>query len=263
MQPATVLIWATGLIWLLRAKPWRWIGLTYLFFLVLMMALHAKDYYVAPIYPILFAAGGIAWERRFARRPAVVADRIFAFPIFQTIILVACILILPMSLPLMTPQRWLAYTKATHLYKASSNTETMSSGSLPQFYADRFGWQEEVDQVTRIFHSLPPDQQRTTGIYCSDYGEGSALNFLGQDLPFAISGHNNYYLWGSHGYTGDSLIVINGATPAEMHDYYTSVETVGHMGTTYSMPFEHRNIYLARGRQFNLTTSWPDMKFYF
>ena len=33
-----------------------------------MMALHAKDYYVSPIYPILFAAGGIAWERRFAQR---------------------------------------------------------------------------------------------------------------------------------------------------------------------------------------------------
>ena len=263
MQPATILIWGAGLLWLLREKTWRWLGLTYLLFLALMMAFHAKDYYVAPIYPILFAAGGIAWQHRFARSPAVIANRVFAFPIFQTIILVACILILPMSLPLMRPETWLAYTKATHLYKASGNTENMSSGPLPQFYADRFGWQEEVDQVTQVFHSLPPDQKRITGIYCSNYGEASAINFLGHNLPTAVSGHNNYFLWGPHGYTGDSLMVINGATPTEMQEYYTSVETVGHMGTTYSMPFEHRNIYLARGRKYNLTETWPKLKFYF
>src|ERR1700685_546171 len=74
LQPATLLIWGAGLIWLLRnplAKNWRWLGLTYLFFLAVMMAMHAKDYYVAPIYPILFAAGGIAWEQRFASRRRV------------------------------------------------------------------------------------------------------------------------------------------------------------------------------------------------
>ena len=78
LQPATILIWGAGLIWLLRnplAKNWRWLGLSYLFFLAVMMALHAKDYYVAPIYPILFAAGGIAWEQRFASRRRVADNR--------------------------------------------------------------------------------------------------------------------------------------------------------------------------------------------
>ena len=31
-------------------------------FFFLMMGLHAKDYYAVPVYPVLFAAGGLAWE---------------------------------------------------------------------------------------------------------------------------------------------------------------------------------------------------------
>ena len=39
----------------------RWLGLNYLFFYAIMFVLHAKDYSVVPISPILLAAGGLAW----------------------------------------------------------------------------------------------------------------------------------------------------------------------------------------------------------
>ncbi|WP_263385282.1 ArnT family glycosyltransferase [Granulicella arctica] len=262
LLPPTILIWGAGLVLLLREKSWRWLGVTYLLFLVGMMALHAKDYYVIPIYPILFAAGGIAWERYFARSKAVVNNRIYAFPIMETLLLVLTILALPMAIPVLTPQAWLRYTAATHLYKSSSNTENSPSGPLPQFYADRFGWQEEVDQVTRVYHSLSPADQQKVGILCTNYGEAGAINFLGHGLPVAIAGHNNYFLWGPHGYTGEIMIAITMATPEEMHQNYDSVEIVGRMDHPLSMPFEHRNIYLLRGRHKNLTADWPDFKHY-
>jgi hypothetical protein len=266
LQPLTIFIWAAGLVWLLRnpqAKIWRWIGYTYLIFLIVMMALYAKDYYVVPIYPVLFAAGAIAWERRFASRRSVMANRILAFPIYEALLVVFGLIVLPMSIPVMQPDAWLKYTKATHLYNASSNTENDSSGPLPQFYADRFGWQEEVDQVTQIYQSLSPDERSKVGILGSNYGEASAINFLGRDLPFAVSGHNNYWLWGPHGYTGDLMIIINGATPDEMRKFYNSVEIAGRMNHPLSMPFEHRNIYLVRGRKKNLSLDWESLKFYF
>ena len=215
-----------------------------------MMALHAKDYYVVPIYPILFAAGGIAWERRLARRTLVQRNRAYAFPIIETILLATGAIVLPMAIPVMTPQTWFRYTRATGLYKTSTNSENESSGILPQFYADRFGWQEEVDQVTRIYRSLSPEDQKKTGIYCSNYGEASAINFLGHGLPFAISGHNNYWLWGPHGETG------------EIHEYYDSVVIAGRMNSPLSMPYEHRNIYLVRGRRKDITADWADFKHY-
>lgn len=265
MQPATLLVWGAGLVWLLRnpaAKSWRWIAFTYLIFLAIMMALHAKDYYVVPIYPVLFASGGIAWEMRLANRPSVRQDRVFAFPVMESVLLLVGVIILPMSIPTMRPPQWVAYTKALHLYGASGNTENESSGLLPQFYADRFGWQEEVDQVTRIYHSLSPEDQKRVGILCSNYGEASAINFLGHGLPFAISGHNSYWLWGPHGYTGEVMIVINGATPEEMRKYYDSVVVAGRMDNPYSMPYERRNIYLVRGRRKNLVEDWLKLKHY-
>jgi len=266
MGPMMVFLWLAGLVHLLRRKDRRWLGLTFIFFFVIMMAMHAKDYYVAPIYPILFAAGGVAWELQFNRRRAVAANRAFAFPVYETTLLAGALFILPLSLPLMTPAQWISYTKATGLYAINSNSETNSSGPLPQFYADRFGWQEEVDQVTRAYNALPEAQRRITGILCDNYGEASAINFLGNGLPFAISRHNNYYLWGTQGYSFDSMILIENSTPEHLHNYFDSVTLVGTTGTSWSMPFEHKKIYAVHGRRFDeakVATLWREEKNYF
>jgi hypothetical protein len=263
MGPVLAFVWVAGLVRLLRRRDERWLGLTFVFFFLIMMAMHAKDYYLSPIYPILFAAGGIAWETRFAGRRLVAANRAFAFPVFETVLILGAIFALPLSLPLMPPAQWLAYTRATGLDVFNGNSETSSSGPLPQFFADRFGWQEEVDQVTRTYNALPPDQRRITGILCDNYGEASAINFLGRGLPVAISGQNSYYLWGPHGYSFDSMILIEGSTPQHLQQYFRSVQIVGRIGTTYSMPFEHKNIYLVQGRKFNVADIWPKEKDYF
>ena len=58
------------------------------------------------------------------------------------------------------------------------------------------------------------------------------------------------------------MIVITGASPEEVRKLYAEVEVVGRMGTTYTMPYEHRNIYLARGRRKNLLNDWANVKAY-
>ena len=63
LNPFTVLLWVSGVVWLLvsrAARPFRFLGVMYLLFLAAMMAMHAKDYYLAPVYPVFFAAGGVA-----------------------------------------------------------------------------------------------------------------------------------------------------------------------------------------------------------
>src|SRR6266849_10494038 len=65
LLPVSVIVWIAGLGFLLfytQGKRYRVLGVTYLVFLAIMMALHGKDYYLAPIYPMLFAAGGVFWE---------------------------------------------------------------------------------------------------------------------------------------------------------------------------------------------------------
>ena len=142
--------------------------------------------------------------------------------------------------------------------------ENVATSAFPQFYADRFGWQEMVDQVTGIYNALPAADRARAGILVSNYGEASAINFLGagRGFPFTISGHNNYWIWGPHGETGEVMIVINGASLDEMRKYYDSVEIAGVMDHPNAMPYEHRNIYLCRGRKGNVVKDWPEFKHY-
>ena len=263
LNPMSLPLWLTGLAWLLirpRGSRFRFFGFTYLIFLASMMATRdAKDYYLAPIYPLLFAAGGCAWGS------LMTASRTrWLVPAYGALLVISGMLILPMSLPILKPQQWIAYTAALHLRNKAAHSENTDEGPLPQFYADRFGWQEEVDEVTRIYHSLPAAERKVAGIICSNYGEASAVNFLGagRGLPFAISGHNNYYLWGPHGETGEVMIVVTSGTADDLRKSYSSVEIAGRMDHPYAMPYERRNIYLCRGRKPSLLEGWAEIKHY-
>jgi hypothetical protein len=208
---------------------------------------------------MLFAAGGACWQILLSRRRTR-----WMVPTYAALLTVSAILIAPMVLPVLTPQAWLDYTLRMHLRDKAGNTENQKASDFPQFYADRFGWQEEVDQVARIYGALPEADRARVGILCSNYGEASAINFLGagRGLPFAISGHNNYWLWGPHGETGEVMIVINGASLDEMRKYYRTVEIAGRMQHSYAMPYENRNIYLCRGRRGSIPADWTELKHY-
>ncbi len=262
LDPASALVWVPGLVFLLRRKPWRFLGLTYIFFLLGMMVLHAKDYYVVPIYPILFAAGGLAWEQRFAHRRLVMENRTFAFPAAIATLVLISLAVLPMDTPILTPAAWVHYAAVTHRYNAGSNSESADSGPLPQFYADRFGWQEEVDAITRAYNSLTPQEQAEACIWGSNYGEAGAVQFLAPHLSTVISGHNNYFLWGPHNCTGQVIISMTNTPAEELQQEYHQVAFITHLHNPWSMPNEHRNIVLLRGRIAPVAPDWPEIKHY-
>ena len=56
-----------------RARRYRIFGWAYVVMLVTFIVLKGKNYYLAPVYPILFAAGAIAFER-ITTRPAQEAE---------------------------------------------------------------------------------------------------------------------------------------------------------------------------------------------
>jgi Dolichyl-phosphate-mannose-protein mannosyltransferase len=207
LNPLTALVWLPGLGFLLfhsRAQKYRVLGVTYLFFLAIMMALHGKDYYLAPIYPMLFAAGGVLWETLTAVRPRWRWLRV-ALP---ASVAAAGILTLPLAIPILPVDKLAPYLSALGLGK--DKTEVHHDGPLPQQFGDEFGWPEMVAAVAQYYDSLPPDLRAKTGILAGNYGEAGAIDFFGPKygLPKAISAHQNYYYWGPRNYTGESLIVL-------------------------------------------------------
>ncbi len=269
MQPVNLLLWLPGLtapFLIKQLRPFRWIGLNFSLFFLLMLALHAKDYYLAPAYPMLFAAGGVAWQHWFFRspRPSRTRDRLFAFPVFEGALVLTGLLILPMASPVLPPQTWARYTHTLHL--APNETENSRTSILPQFFADRFGWDQLTNIVVDGYRALPAAEQQHTCIIASNYGEAAALEFLGRRLepalPPVLSGHNNYWLWGTHGCSGDELIAVVHDTPEELRTRYRSVTILGHTSDPLAMPFEHKNIYLLSDPKTPNPIHWKDEKDY-
>jgi hypothetical protein len=267
LQPVNALLWIAGVVSLLRAKSirdGRWLGVTYVLFLVGMAALHAKDYYLAGIYPAMFAAGGIAWERRFAASRAVKENRIVGFPAYEAILLLTSLIILPMASPVLRPEAWIRYTAAMHLH--GDKMETSETGPLPQFFADRFGWDQLTTEVVTTYRLLSPEDQRQACLVMTNYGEAGALDLLGKrmepSLPAAIANQNSYWDWGTHGCTWQVVIFVSDATPADMADRYESVQIITRLDDRYAMPFEHKYVYLARKRKASMPVVWADWKDY-
>jgi Dolichyl-phosphate-mannose-protein mannosyltransferase len=255
-NPLAFPLWLGGVLWLLfsdRARPFRFAGLAYVIFLPLMYALHAKDYYLAPIYPVYFAAGGVAcfallkktWQRRVL------------LPIYVFLFCALAVLGAPAIAPLLPWGRYDAYTAATHLRPRES--ERFAQIRLPQFLADMTSWPQFTAQMAAAYNALPPDLRARTFIYCGDYGEAGAIDVLGPQygLPPAISGHMNYWFWGPRGELTDSMLVI-GQSRQDVEKSYQHVRQVGRIHTPWSMPDEDDlPIWFATGRYRSIAAIWP------
>ncbi len=261
LTPTNIFLWGTGVLWLLFAKAarsYRFLGVFYVVFLVLMMALHAKDYYLVPAYPVFFAAGAIAlvgWAGSVTWRKALLGA-------YALILLMGVGLFFPFSVPVLRPQQWLAYAEKLHFKPKDS--ENHAATPLPQFFADRFGWEDLVKQLSVIYGALPEEERARTGILASNYGQAGAIDILGAKygLPSAISGHQNYWIWGPRGYTGEEMIVINSASLDEMNAVYSSCVVAGKRDDPYTMPWEHGSIYLCHDRKKTYEADWKELKHY-
>ena len=246
-------LWIGGLAWLgfaSKARPWRFVAFTYLVFLALMIALHAKDYYLAPIYPVLFAAGAVALVQ-FSPTPwptAVYTSAIGYFFLVATG---------PIALTVLPPARYVAYTAR---FGATKYKFENLSSPLPQIFSDRFGWPRMVAGFASRYDALPPDVRTHTAIFCDNYGEAGAVDILGRQygLPPAISGHQNYYYWGWHGYTGDSVLTL-GDSPEEFARIADQVKDLGPFDAPWIMDFEHRHYYLLH-LKVPFSADWPTFK---
>jgi hypothetical protein len=253
----TLPLWVGGLVWLgfsSAAKPWRFVAVTYLVFLAVMMALHAKSYYLAPIYPVLYAAGAVACTQLTHRR----------WPINLYIrVLAVCMIVatLPIALTILPPGKYMAYVGH---FGVDNKDRTEKYGSpLPQYLSDRFGWEEMVQGFAARYNALPPAERAKTGIFCGNYGEASAVNVLGRKygLPTAISGHQNYFYWGWNGYTGESMLTL-GDDPKKYLESYEEVVDLGEFNAPWIMDHEHHHYFLLKHRKKTYQEEWPDFKYW-
>jgi hypothetical protein len=259
MNPILFPLWVGGLFWLFFARGgrrYRLLALTFVVLLAALIALKAKNYYVAPAYPMLFAAGAVAWEQLTRGRWGT-AGRIA----YLVLVITISTLLAPLASPILPPETFIRYQKKLGIEPPKA--ENQNNGPLPQYFADEFGWPEMVAQVAKVYNALPPEERARTAIYSNSWGEAAAVDFYGPrfGLPTAISAHNAYWLWGPGPYDGSTMIVLR-SDGRRARENFQTVEAAARVEHPYARRDEYFTIWLCRGPKFNLQQVWPDLKHY-
>lgn len=255
LNPMIFPLWAGGLLWLLFGSKGRYrvLGWTYVIVLTIFIALKGKNYYAAPVYPMLCAAGAVGLERLSS------APWRWLRIVYVVLIVVTGTLLAPISAPILPVETYIHYQK--QLGFEPPKAENQLTGPLPQHFADEFGWEDMVREVARIYHGLSPEEQAKTAIFANSYGQAGAIDYFGPKygLPKAISNHQSYWLWGPRSYTGEIVIVL-GSDGSGDREFFQSVQPVGRAYNPFSRLDERYYIFLCRGPKWNLQEIWPRLK---
>ena len=258
MGPLAAPVWIAGL-WACLHRPkltvCRAFPIAYVILFIFFVISHGKAYYMTPIYPTLLGIGAVAvegWLQSAAWRRAALG-----------IIAVAGAVAAPMAIPVLSEKSFIAYSTMLGMTPSATAAEHQKLGLLPQQFADQHGWPEMAAQVAAVYKALPPADRAKAVFLGVDYGEAAAIDIFGPPLglPPAISGHNNYHLWGPLGHDGSVLIVLGpyweGLLPA-----YAKVEVAGKIDNPYAMPYETGPIYVLRDPKVPFSYIWPRLKHY-
>jgi 4-amino-4-deoxy-L-arabinose transferase-like glycosyltransferase len=256
MLQLTIPIWLAGL-WFFfsgRGREFRALGWASIFAAAVIVTTNPRVYYLFPLFPLLFAAGGVSWES-WLEGPRLGWVRAG----YPALMIAAGALFAPLAIPVLPPETYIRYSNALHIKQP--RIENHALGPLPQIFADQFGWKEMTAVVARAYHSLPPDVRAKTAIFAQNYGQAGAIDLFGPQygLPPAISAHQSYFLWGPRNYTGESMIVMDDRKE-RLEQLFASVQKVGTVYHPYSMPYEHFDVYYCRGMKWPLKEIWPKLK---
>jgi hypothetical protein len=258
-NPVALPIIAAGLAWLLfskREKRLRAVGWAFFVLITVVIALHGKSYYPVPFYSILLAAGSVELEMLLEGRKRLRLA-------YVATLAVSSLAMLPFAVPILPLEALLRYQNAIPMENAVT-MEHDSAGQVHQLYADMLGWDSMVATVASVYHRLPPSEQKHCVILAGNYGEAGAIDLLGAELglPKAISAHNNYYLWGTNGHTGE-VVILFGQHSESTKAIFGSVEQVATIADGHAVAAENNlPVYVCRHPTAPLAELWPSLKYF-
>ena len=261
VNPFAAPVWLAGLFALLfwrPLRPYRALGWAYLVSYTVIFLQHGKNYYLAPVYPMLFAAGAVAIDSVLGELPS---RRAWLKPVIVSVVLLSGAYLSPIVVPMFSPERFLAYTK-TLPFKLPVNEHSHTRAPLPQWYSDRFGWKEIADETAVAWNRIPQAERSDCGIFAQDYGQAGAIDFFGrrEGLPGAMSGDRTYWIWGPHNYSGNCMIVLDDRKEV-LESYWNQVEFIGRSAPNLYALEQQIPVFLCKGKTFDSWANvWPHLK---
>ena len=254
-------VWIAGLVALWREarfRPYRAFAVAYtVLFVLLLVFIGDRPYYLAGLYAVLLAAGSIVacevvgGTRRFVRRVARGRRLIWRPRRALVFVAVAGVLDLPLALPILP----------------ANALRTVPLQDVNYNLGETIGWQELVATVAGVYGSLPPSERSTAVTFTSNYGEAGAIDRYGPalGLPHAFSGHNSYWWWGPPEIDPPGVTIAIGFDDAAyLHQFWNQVTIAAHIHNAPGVQNDEEGaiVWVCRGQRGSWAAIWPELKHY-
>jgi hypothetical protein len=181
-------LWIAGAYFLFftdEGRRFRALGWMFVVALALVAVSRGRDYYLAPAYPMLFAAGAVWIEQRSRMSRGVV-----------------CVLLVMGGMTSAAPVLPVAPVGSSWWRLA----DHINGGN----FNEQLGWPELAETLAHIRDTLPADERASAGIFTGDTAQAGAIDIYGAPfaLPHAISGTNGHWFRGYGDPPPSPLIVV-------------------------------------------------------
>jgi tetratricopeptide (TPR) repeat protein len=142
---------------------------------------------------------------------------------------------------------------------AGTKTDDLRVRELPQYFTDRFGWDEMMREVAAVYRSAPGATRDSVGVMTGNYCEASAVHVHGARywLPEALSDHGWFYFEGLRRDEWRPRYVAIGVPESRLRSLFRQVERETVFRHPLCMPHETDNaVYLCSNPRVDLRRYW-------
>ncbi len=234
-----------------KGRRFRALGWMYAVPLLLFLVMRGRNYYLAPRYPMLYAAGAV-WAEEWLKRLGQGSARRVRTAVW--VVLLADVVVgAAVALPIApVNSAW---------WKLAVQVDTV--------FPEEIGWQELAETVGQVWNRLPAEERQRAGILVGNYGEVGALNLYGEKygLPRAISGVNSSWERGygnSAGGPGPETVIVVGYSRKLLEEHFSSCElaarTWNRQGVENEETMESPDVFVCRGLKESWEVFWRGMR---
>lgn len=214
------------------ARPYRFLGLTFAGLCACYLLAGGRPYYVAGLFPVLWAAGTTGLQALRPTRP-----RLWATGLAYALSAALAVQVLPVY-----------------------PVHRLTGRSADRLAMESVGWPDLAASVARVYRGLPPDRRRRALLLTDRYDQAGALDRFGPalGLPRPYSGHRGYWYLGRPA-DDTAPVVFVGADARYLRRFFTSVHRRGTV--TNAQGVHNLNwgapIWVCAGERGPWRTLWP------
>lgn len=228
-------------------KKYKAIGISVISIFFIMWIMQSKAYYFFAIYPVLFAAGAVKIEKLLYRKPK------WIYVIIAVLVLLEFPFI-PKDIPVLPIEHYISYLDI----KPDNNGHY----KLTSDYADMFGWEEQVKDVSDVYYSLSASERANCVILAGNYGEAGALKIIGEKykLPNPICSNGSFWLWGP-GNPKATIYISIGVNKTIIESVFQDYKLIKMVKHKYAIEEENNiPIFLCYKPKVEISKIWPTLE---